>query len=300
LQRAQDEYRTMTAGTGSSGGYMVPLMLDPTMVITGAGSYNPFRRVSNVKQINTLTYNGATAAQVTAGLLTENGAFTDVAPTVSQVQIATYKVGAYIPASFEAFEDIDALAQDVLELFSDARDNYEATQFATGTGSAPHGVVADVGAVTASRVSPASGGTFAAADMFTVHSALPARYRYMDGDSRAWVCSVNTIDKARQFATSNVYYAFLTDATTGAPSRLLGDQLIESSAMSSSYTTGQDILLFGDFRRFYIVDRIGMSTEFIPNITNSSGLPTGTRAWLMHWRVGSAVADTGAFRLLRL
>ena len=125
LKRASDEYRAMTAGTGATGGYMVPLMLDPTMVITGAGSFNPFRQVSNVKQINTLTYNGATAAQVTAGLLTENGAFTDVAPTVSQVQIATYKIGAYIPASFEAFEDIDALASDVLELFSDARDNYE-------------------------------------------------------------------------------------------------------------------------------------------------------------------------------
>ena len=136
--------------------------------------------------------------------------------------------------------------------------------------------------------------------MFTIHSALPARYRYMDPGSRAFVASVNTIDKTRQFATANAYYAFLTDATTGAPPRLLGDQLLESSAMSSSYTTGQDVLLYGDFRKFYIIDRIGMSAEFIPNVFNSSGLPTGTRAWLMHWRVGSGVADAGAFRLLRL
>jgi HK97 family phage major capsid protein len=302
LARAEDEVRTWIAGSGGSGGgYFVPLYLDPTMVITGAGSFNPFRRVSAVKQINTLTYNGATAAQVTAGLLSENAAYSDNTPTVSQVQITTYKIGAYIPASFEAFEDIDALATDVLELFSDARDNYEASQFATGSGSAPHGIVTDVGAVTASRVSPATGGTFAAADMFTVHSALPARYRYMDADTRAFVCSVNTIDKMRQFATANVYYAFLTDATGGAPSRLLGDQLFESSQMSSSYTTGQDVLLYGDFRKFYIIDRVGMQTEFIPNVFDqSTGRPSGTRAWLMHWRVGSGVADAGAFRLLRL
>lgn len=301
LQRANDEYRAMTAGTGSSGGYMVPLMLDPTMVITGAGSYNPFRRVANVKQITTLTYNGATAAQVTAGLLGENAAYTDNAPTVAQVQIPTYKIGAYIPASFEAFEDIDALASDVGQLFSDARDNYEASQFATGSGSAPHGVITDVTAITTSRVSPVTGGAYVVADLYAVHQALPARYRYMDASSRAWVMNVKFIDSTRQFATANNYHAFLTDLTNGQPPQLLGDQLLEASSMSSSATTGQDILLYGDFQRFLIVDRIGMSTEFIPNVFDqSTGRPSGTRAWLMHWRVGSGVSDVGAFRALRL
>lgn len=302
LERANDEYRAMTAGTGSSGGYMVPLYLDPTMVVTGAGSYNPFRRVSNVKPITTLTYNGATAAQVTAGLLGENAAYSDNAPTVSQVQIATYKIGAYIPASFEAFEDIDALASDVSQLFSDARDNYEATQFATGSGSAPHGVVTDVTAITASRVSPATGGAYAVADVYSMHSALDPRFRIGGSSgSRAWVMNVGVIDKTRQFATANNYHAFLTDLTGGQPSQLLGDQILESSAMSTSITTGQNVLLYGDFSRFYIIDRIGMSTEFIPNVFDqATGRPSGTRAWLMHWRVGSGVADTNAFRILKL
>lgn len=301
LQQAHDEYRAMTAGTGSSGGYMVPLYLDPTMVVTGAGSYNPFRQVSNVKQITTLTYNGATAAQVTAGLLGENAAFSDNAPTVAQVQIPTYKIGAYIPASFEAFEDIDALAQDVSTLFADARDNYEANQFAVGSGSAPNGVVTGVTAITASRVTPATGGVFVVGDLYKVHQALPARYRYMDAGSRAWVMNVGIIDTVRQFATANNYHAYLTDLSNGQPPRLLGDQLMEASAMSSSLTTGQNILLYGDFARFYIVDRIGMSTEYIPNVFDqSTGRPSGTRAWLMHWRVGSAVADPNAFRILLL
>jgi HK97 family phage major capsid protein len=298
--RTNDEYRAMTAGTGSTGGYMVPLYMDPSFLITGAGALNPFRQVAKIKQITTLTYNGSTAAQVSAGLLTENGAFTDVAPTVSQVQIGTYKIGAYIPASFEAFEDIDALAADVAELFADAKLNYEATQFATGTGSAPHGVVADVGAVTASRVSPATGGAYAVADVYSVHGGLSPRYRNSPSSSRAWMMSVNTIDKTRQFATANNYHAFLTDLGGGQPSQLVGDQLFEASAMSSSYTTGQDVVLYGDFSRYYIVDRLDSMVEFVPNVFNSSGLPTGTRAWLFHWRVGAAVADTAAFRLLRL
>ena len=71
--------------------------------------------------------------------------------------------------------------------------------------------------------------------------------------------------------------------------------------MASAVTTGNNVVLFGDFSRFYIVDRIGLSTEFIANVFDqTTGRPSGTRAWLMHWRVGSAVADTNAFRVLRL
>lgn len=301
LQRANDEYRAMTAGTGNSGGFMVPLYMDPEFSITGAGSYNPIRDVANVKQITTLVYNGSNAAQVTAAILGENAAFSDNAPVVAQIQLPTYKYGAYIPASFEAFEDIDALATDVGELFADAKNNVEATQFATGTGSAPHGIVTDVTAVAGSRVSPTTGGTFVVGDLYKVHQALPARFRYMDADRRAWMMSVAIIDTVRQFATSNNYHAFLTDLSNGQPPRLLGDQLLEASTMSASITTGQNILLYGDFRRFLIIDRVGVSTEFIPNVFDqTTGRPSGTRAWLMHWRFGSGVADANAFRVLLL
>ena len=302
LQNASDQYRAMTAGTGTSGGFLVPLYLDPTFVLTGTGSFNPIRQVAKVKQITTLTYNGSTAGQITAGLLGENSAFSDNAPTLAQVQIPTYKIGAYIPASFEAFEDIDALAEDVGQAFGDAKNNYEATQFATGSGSAPHGIVTDVTAVTASRVSPTTGGTFVVGDLYKVHQALPPRSRiYGPADSRAWMMSVAIIDTVRQFATANNYHAFLTDLSGGQPPRLIGDQLLEASTMSTSITTGQNILLYGDFSRFYIIDRVGMSTEFIPNVFDqSTGRPSGTRAWLFHWRVGSGVADANAFRVLLL
>ena len=301
LQRANDEYRAFTAGTGATGGFMVPLYMDPSFSITGAGAWNPIRQVANVKQITTLVYNGSNVAQGVAELLGENAAFADKAPAVAQIQIPTYKIGAYIPASFEAFEDIDRLGADMGEWFADAKNNYEATQFATGSGSAPHGVVTDVTAVTASRVSPATGGVFVVGDLYKLHAALPARYRHNASDSRAWMASINIIDLIRQFATANNYHAYLTDLAGGQPPRLLGDQLIEASTMSTTVTTGQNIALYGDFRQFLIIDRVGMSVEFIPNVFDqTTGRPSGTRAWLMHWRVGSGVADANGFRVLLL
>lgn len=301
LERGMTVERAFTAGTGSSGGYMVPLYLDPTLVITGAGIYNPIRDISTVKQIATLTWNSATAAQITAGVLAENSAFTDNTPTVSQVQIPTYKAGAYLPASFEAFEDIDALAADAVALFGDAKANLEGSLFATGTGSSqPKGVMTAVSAVAGSRVSPTTGGTFGAPDIFKVHSALPARYR-RGGRNLAWLANVGVINAARQFGTSNVYYAYLANGTQGQPDTLLGEALYEQSALTSTLTTGNDVLLFGDFSKYYIIDRVGATTEFIPNVFDqATGRPSGTRAWLFHWRVGADCADTNAFRDLRL
>lgn len=295
--------RAMTSGTGASGGYIVPVQIDPTLIITGAGSANPFRRIARVRQTTVPVYNGATVGQITAAYTAENATVPDNTPTLAQVQVPTHKVTAYVPASFEAFEDIDNLATDVAELFSDARDNFEAAQFATGTGlGAITGVVTAVTAVTASRVSPATGGAYGVADVYSVHTALPPRHRVAaSAASRAWVSNVAVIDATRQFATANNYHAFLTDLGGGQPPQLLGDQWVESSAMSSTFTTGQNVLLYGDFSRYYIVDRLGATTEFIPNVFDpDTGRPTGTRAWLMHWRVGGAVADANAFRILKL
>lgn len=300
LERANAEYRAMTAGTGSSGGYMVPLYLDPTMIITGTGSYNPIRQVANVKQITTLTWNGASAAQVTAAWTAENAAAPDNTPTVSPIVIPTNKGVGFVPASFEAFEDITALASDVGMLLSDAKDNLEATAFATGAGTTePKGVITAVTAITASRVSPTTGGAYVAADVYKVHQALPPRHRYANPAQRAWVMSLAFIDATRQFGTT-YNHAFLDDLTAGQPPRLLGDQLLEASAMSAVVTTGNNVVLYGDFSKYLVIDRVGASVEFVPNIFNSSGIPTGTRAWLMHWRTGADVADVNAFRLLKL
>jgi HK97 family phage major capsid protein len=57
-------------------------------------------------------------------------------------------------------------------------------------------------------------------------------------------------------------------------------------------------LLLGDFSRFVIVDRVGMSVEYIPTLFGASQRPTGQRGWYAYWRTGSDVTDGNAFRLL--
>ena len=68
----------------------------------------------------------------------------------------------------------------------------------------------------------------------------------------------------------------------------------------STATTGSNILLCGDFSQYLIYDRLGTSIEYIQNVVDGSGLPTGQRGWVAHWRTGADVLVADAFRVLKL
>src|SRR4029077_5337442 len=50
--------RGMTAGTASSGGVMVPIQIDPTLVITGNGTYSPVNMLATQKTTAGASYYG--------------------------------------------------------------------------------------------------------------------------------------------------------------------------------------------------------------------------------------------------
>ena len=207
----------------------------------------------------------------------------------------------FVPASYEAFEDIENLAADVVELLMDAKDQIETTKFTNGSGTnEPMGIYTAVAAVTASRVSAGTGGAFSVGDPYLLDTALPPRHR-REGVPVSWITNAKHINSMRQFATANNYHAYLTDAVGPQPRQLLGWALRESSAVTTTVTTGNDILLLGRFDRFAIVEKLGTVTEFVPNLFDTTtGRPTGQRGWFMHSRNSSGCLDTGAFRILRL
>ena len=69
--------------------------------------------------------------------------------------------------------------------------------------------------------------------------------------------------------------------------------------MASVLTAGSAIMLFGDFRYFAIIDRIGMTVEVIPHLFGSTNQrPIGSRGLLAYWRNTSKVLSAAAFRKL--
>lgn len=165
----------------------------------------------------------------------------------------------------------------------------------TGSGSGqPTGIVT---ALTggSSEVSPASGGAFAAADVYAVDEALPARYR---GNS-SWLASRQILNDIAQFETTNGALKFPT--IQGRDPSLLNRPAYEASDMSSTVTTGEHVLLLGDWSNFVIADRIGTVVEFIPHLfATSNNRPSGSRGWYAFYRVGADSVNDGAFRVLQL
>jgi len=279
--------------TLANGGYLLPFVLDPTIILTNTGSANPWRRISNVKQTTSNTWNGVTSAGVTAAWLAEGTIISEVDPTVGNVVVTPVKAAAWVFGSYEVLEDTD-FGQQLPRLLADAKDRLEEAAFATGGGTTvPNGVV--VGATTV--VTTATTLVIAIADVYGVQAAVPPRFRNAPGC--AWVANVAIINKFRQLDTAGGA-SFWTNLGKGQPETLLGAPIYESTTMASTLTSGNLEAIMGDFGQFIIVDRVGVSIIYEPLVKGAGGiLPAGQAGWFMFWRTGSTVAVPGAFRVMK-
>jgi HK97 family phage major capsid protein len=293
---AEAHRRAMTL-TDAAGGFLVPFTLDPTIILTNAGSANPYRQVSTVKTITTDTWNGVSSAGVTAEWLGEASQAADASPTFAQPSITPKKAAAWVQGSFEVLAD-SGFGAEVGPLLADAKDRLEATAFTTGNGtSQPKGVITAVSAVSGSVVNSATTDTYAVADVYAVEQALPPRYRLTGSPS--WMANKAIINKTRQFDTAGGS-SFWANLGMGQPEQLLGAPIYEASAMDGVINAAAEnySLLLGDFRNYYIVDRVGMTMVYEPLVKGANGRPTGEAGWFAYWRVGADVVNADAFRLL--
>ena len=290
----RESARAALSLTNANGGYLLPFVLDPTIILTNAGSANPWRRISNVKQTTSNTWNGVNSAGVTANWLTEGTIVTDVTPTVGNVVVTPLKAAAWVYGSYEVLEDTD-FGQQLPRLLADAKDRLEEAAFATGNGSTtgPPGVIP--GATTVYTTATTT--VIALADVYGTQAALPPRFR--NSPSCAWVANVAIINKFRQLDTAGGA-SFWTNLGKGQPETLLGAPIYESTTMTSSVATTSLMAIMGDFSQFIIVDRVGVSLIYEPLVKGTGGiLPSGQAGWFMFWRTGSQLSTVNAFRVMK-
>jgi HK97 family phage major capsid protein len=286
--------RTAMSLTNVNGGYLVPFTLDPTIILTNAGSANPYRRISNVKTTATNDWNGVTSAGVTAEWTSEGTEAADATPTFGPLKITPQKADAYLFGSDEVLMDSD-FATQLPELLQDAKDRLEEAAFAAGTGTGqPKGVTVAGTTLGGTTGSVASGPL--TADIYALMAALPARWR-APGARNVWLANLNTINQMRNRpAFTGATTSIVNDS--GDTPTMLGKQLLESTSIPSSSPTGSKCLVWLDGRQYYIVDRIGMSVVFDPMVIGTNRRPTGQNAWYALWRVGADVSTATAVRVL--
>ena len=279
--------------TSANGGYLLPFVLDPTIILTNAGSANPWRRISNIKQTTSSTWNGVNSAGVNAAWLAEATIVTDGSPTVANVVVTPSKAAAWVYGSYEVLEDTD-FGQQLPRLLADAKDRLEEAAFATNsTAGIPTGIVPAATTV----VTTGTTTVIALADVYAVQAALPPRFRNAPG--AAWVANVAIINKIRQLDTAGGA-SFWTNLGKGQPETLLGAPIYESTTMTSSVSSGSLEAIIGDFGQYIIVDRVGVSMIYDPLVQGSGGiLPSGQAGWFMFWRVGANLTTVNGFRVMK-
>lgn len=154
-----------------------------------------------------------------------------------------HKAVGFVPLSLEVLQDGASVAQQLGNLLAEGKDTLESAAFTTGSGSGqPIGILTAV------------------------------RYRA----NGSWLASRTIWNTVAQFETTNGSLAHpqLQDRDPV----LLNRPSYESSDMSSTITTGEQVLLFGDFNNYVIADRVGLTVEFIPHLfATGNNRPSGQR-----------------------
>lgn len=295
-----EERAAMAVGTNTAGGHLVPTHLDPSLMLTNAGSTNMMRQNARVV---TLTegniWNGVTTAGVTASWDAELTEVSDDSPAVAKVSIPLNKPQAFIQASIEAFEDIAGLTSDILMLFADARDRLEGAGHMTGLGSSnqPKGLFTAINASASLQVVSTTAAVLGEVDIHALYRALPIRWR----GQASFVANPLYTLAVKRLGTA-VSSSYSGDLTMPVTERWLGRTVLESDDAPTTQTTtalDQEIA-FAPLNEYVIVDKPGSaSIEFVPLLFNTAtNLPDGRRGWYMHWRTGGDMPNIAAGRIL--
>lgn len=302
-QRAVQHVRTASL-TDANGGYAVPTVLDPTLILTGAHDGlvpNPVRQLANVRQITGDNLNVVSTAGVTAAFVAEATEATDGSPTLSNLTLTPNKAHVMIPFTYEIGMDWPGMEAEMRRLIAVSKDDLEANKFLLGTGSnQPLGLIYDIYTNYSGQVqASATTDTFAVADVYATVAKVADRFR----GRGSWLANELIFDKVRQFDTNGGADMWVMLAAD-RPATLLGRPAYSQAQMDGTITTSADnyVLAFGDIREAYtIVDRVGLTVEVIPHLFGTSNnLPNGTRGLYAYWRTGGRVVNSGAVGVLNV
>jgi HK97 family phage major capsid protein len=301
-----EEQRAFSLGTT---GIPITFTLDPTIIPVSASVVNPLRAISNVEQIvGSNEWRGVTAAAITASRALEAAVNTDNTPTLAQPAIVCSRVQAFVPFSVEAEGDWTGMDSALARLFSDAKDDEEATAFFSGNGTPPNPFGLSTGVTGTTAL--ATGLTVTAANLYAIEAALAPRFR----PRAQWVANRAVYNIIRALDTAGGAQLWLrigelipnnpaSDGGAGNTGlRLLGYPVNELSTAPATIVNGVKDIFLGDFSMFKIIDRVGMNVELVQNLTQQAvagagfGFPTGQRGLFAWWRNGSKVLDAVGFR----
>jgi HK97 family phage major capsid protein len=176
--RALNEYRAAEQSlTNESGGFGVPLLTDPTVILTSLAGDAPILAVSRIEQITSSTWNGVSSAGVAFAAEAESDGIAAQQATIARPTITPEKAAAFIPYSFEVEGDYPNFAAEMNRVINQAWTDYLAKETMTGTAGLVGIFTALAAASPSVSVTPTTDGALAPIDALKVWAQLPEAFR---------------------------------------------------------------------------------------------------------------------------
>lgn len=288
-------------GTSSQGGYLVPTLYSNDLVtITYLNSVLRDAGARTIKVTGTNSFRVPTLTNSTAAVLTAEAAgFDEQEPTFAEIAFVPYKYTALAKASREAVDDSRI---DVAGIVNDDA-NYrfvlaENIAFTTGTGSSqPQGIV--IGAT--------NGTTCASVSAITADEVIghfhTVGYQYRNSPTFGWMMNDATVAYVRKMKDTANNYLWLNPSgavgggfTGPMQPTLLGKPVFTNNSMASALTTGQKLILAGDFRYFWIADFAQTEVQQLRELYAANG----QIGYVFNKRIDAHVVLAAALQYLKL
>ena len=272
--RASDEYRNafwgmirnraagpavmnaLQIGTDSEGGYLVPDEYERTLV-QGLEEENVLRSLCTVIQ----TSSGdrkipIVASHGTASWVDEEGTIPESDDVFGQISIGAHKVATMIKVSDELLQDsVFDIENYISAEFARRIGAAEEEAFITGDGSGkPTGLLhatngAGIGVTTA-------GNAVTADEVIDLVHSIKSVYR----KKAVFLMNDSTIKAIRKLKSIEGQYLWQPGLKEGQPDTLLNYRIVTSPYMPE-VAAGNKVILFGDFKSYWIADRQGRSFQ---------------------------------------
>ena len=282
--RASDEYRNafwgmirnrnltpgvmndLQIGTDTEGGYLVPDEFEHTLV-QGLEEENVLRSLCTVIQ----TSSGArkipiVTAHGTASWVDEEDPIPTSDETFGQISIGAHKVATMIKVSDELLQDsVFNLETYIATEFARRIGAAEEEAFITGNGTGkPTGLLhATNGAGTGVTT---TGNTPTADEIFDLVHSIKSVYRR----KAVFLLNDSTLKAIRKLKDGQGQYLWQPGLKEGQPDMLLNYRIATSPFMPE-IAAGNKVILFGDFKSYWIADRQGRSFQRLNELYAATG-----------------------------
>ena len=258
-------HNVLSESVDQDGGYLVPEEFEK-QIITGLDEVNVLRSLAKVIPTHHDRKIPISVGHSVATWTAENAAYTESNPTFGQKQIDAFKLTDLVRVSIELLQDSEFdLESYIAAEFARAFGIAEEQAFCVGTGTnQPTGIFTANGGTVG--VTAAAANAITLDEIISLVYSLKSPYR----KNAKFLMNDATIPLLRKLKDNNSTYLWQPSVQAGQPDKLLGFE-IYTSPYAPTVEAGAYAIAFGDFKNYWIGDRMGRTTQRLNELYATNG-----------------------------